>query len=49
MRNRAAVELLRAWREAVGEDAEEQRETGLSLRRALDEARAGISARLLFP
>jgi hypothetical protein len=41
--------LLRSWREASGEEAEEQRETGEYLRRALDEERARIGARRLFP
>jgi hypothetical protein len=35
----AAIALLRSWREADGADAEEQRETGDYLMRALDEDR----------
>ena len=34
-KNQAAIELLRSWREAEGEDAEEQRETGELLMEAL--------------
>jgi hypothetical protein len=41
----AAIELLRSWREDG--DAEEQRETGEYLMRALDEDR--LSDRKLFP
>lgn len=46
-RNQAAIELLRSWREAEGEDAEEQRETGEFLMKALDEDH--LSFRELFP
>ena len=46
-RNQAAIELLRSWREVEGEDAEEQRETGEFLMKALDEDR--WSDRKLFP
>ena len=48
-KNQAAIALLRSWREATGEEAEEQRETGEYLRRALNEERARMGARLLFP
>jgi hypothetical protein len=47
-KNQAAIELLRSWREATGEDAEEQRETGEYLKRVLNEERARRGARLLF-
>jgi hypothetical protein len=35
----AAIDLLRSWREAEGEEAEEQRETGELLMKALAESR----------
>ena len=38
-KNQAAIELLRSWREAEGEEAEDQRETLEFLRKALNEDR----------
>lgn len=38
-RNQAAIELLRSWREAEGEDAEDQRDTLEFLMKALNEDR----------
>lgn len=46
--NQAAIDLLRSWREVSDEEAEEQRETGEYLIRALDEERGRIGARKLF-
>lgn len=47
--NQAAIELLRSWREAGDEAAEEQREIGAYLIEALNADRARRGARLLFP
>ncbi|MBI2761537.1 MAG: hypothetical protein HYX51_08945 [Chloroflexi bacterium] len=45
--NWEAIELLRSWRDATDEEAEEQRETGEYLIKALNEGRKGY--RLLYP
>jgi hypothetical protein len=47
MKNEAAIQLLREWREGSESDEQEQRETWEYLKQALDEHR--LSARKLFP
>jgi hypothetical protein len=46
-KNQAAIELLQSWLDVDEEDAQEQRETGEFLLKALDEDR--WSDRKLFP
>jgi hypothetical protein len=46
-RRQAVIQLLRSWREAEGDAAQEQRETWAFLQQALDEDR--LSYRKLFP
>jgi hypothetical protein len=48
-RAQAAIALLDAWSEGDADDADEQRTTWELLKRALDESRAAVGARLLFP
>jgi hypothetical protein len=45
---REAIELLRSWREASEEEAQEQQETFEALRKGIDEERARLGMRLLF-
>ena len=45
---REAIELLRSWREAGEEEAQEQQETFEALRKGIDEERARLGMRLLF-
>jgi len=47
-RNQAAIRLLESWVNVSEEEAQEQRETGEYLRRALDEERSRIGARTWF-
>jgi hypothetical protein len=46
--NQAAIDLLRAWREASEEEAQEQQETFEALKKGIDEERARLGMRLLF-
>lgn len=48
-RNQAAIRLLESWVNVSDEEAAEQRETWEYLKQALDEERARVGARLLFP
>ena len=41
-KNQPAIDLLRSWSEATGADAEEQRQTGEELMRAIEEGRTRI-------
>lgn len=47
--NQAAIDLLRSWREASEEELREQQATFEALKKGIDEERARLGMRLLFP